>query len=218
VTNGVVVRSQSLMSKAVDALVRIARLQSRISKAVEALGRTDISDLEAVEVFVNTTILQKLSPVLIVDEANSILWADDRSGATKSSLASIVALTKQQRQFDLIMASWDYTFPNMLEKNGVNLNDISDIFFETDMPPKSMWELLVTKKDNSTGTSKLVIGMGANLAFLLIDSYGGHFMNIEESVYKLLQTKEMFAAADMLLPMSNDIKKCIYSYGNTTQI
>jgi hypothetical protein len=77
------------------------------------------------------------------------------------------------------MASWDYTFLYMLEKNGVNLNDISDIFFATDIPPKSMWEILVTKVDNSTGTSKPVIGMGANLAFLLIDSYGGHFLNIE---------------------------------------
>jgi hypothetical protein len=28
----------------------------------------------------------------------------------------------------------------------------------------------------------------------------------------------LFAAADMLLPMSNDIKNCIDSYGNTTQI
>jgi hypothetical protein len=53
---------------------------------------------------------------------------------------------------------------------------------------------------------------------MLIDSYGGHFLDMQNSVQKLLVEKEMFSAMDGLSPISNDIKKCMNQYGNTTQI
>jgi hypothetical protein len=81
---------------------------------------------------------------------------------------------------DVILASSDYAYPYLLENNGLNLNEITAILFAGEVPPKSMWELLVTKKNGST--NKHVIGMGKNLARLLIASYGGHILRISQAL------------------------------------
>jgi hypothetical protein len=70
-----------------------------------------------------------------------------------------------------------------------------------------MWELLVTKKVEST--NETVIGMGENLAHLLIASYGGHFFHMTESL-DLLMTKKEFFSLDMVLnPLTNNITKVL---------
>jgi hypothetical protein len=156
--------------------------------------------------------------VLIIDEANNALGVGEGASATNSTLATIVSLTKQQKRLEVIMARSEYGFLYLLERNGLNLNDISDILFTGEIPPKLMCELLVTKVDNTTGCPKPVIGMGANLTGMLIDSYGGHFLCIQIFLEKVLVEKEMFSAIDSLSTISNDIKECIDRYANKTQM
>lgn len=187
-------------------------------EVIAALGRQGITDSEAIQVFVNDAVRQEKSPVLIIDEANNALGVGKGASATNNTLATIVSLTKQQNLLEVIMASPEYGFPYKLERNGLNRKDISGILFAGEIPPKSMWELLVTKVDNTTGTSKPVIGMGENLARMLIDSHGGHFLDMQNAVENLLVKKEFFSAVDSFNSISNGIKKCMRQYGNTTQI
>jgi hypothetical protein len=202
-----------------NVLQKSAPVASLLFEAIlGALSEEDITDSAALEIFVDTSVLKNKFPVLIIDEANKVLGVGEGASATNNTLATIVALTKQQSRLEVIMASSEYGFPYLLERNGLNQNDITDILFAGEIPPKSMWELLVTKVDNTTGTSKPVIGMGENLARMLIDSYGGHFLDMQNSVEKLLVKKEVFSAIDGLSPISNDIIECIDCYGNTTQI
>lgn len=65
------------------------------------------------------------------------------------------------------MASSEYAYPYLLEDNGLNLNDISDVLFAGQVPPKLMWELLVTK-NIAEKSEKPLIGIGENLTRPLI--------------------------------------------------
>ena len=66
-----------------------------------------------------------------------------------------------------------------------------------------MWELLVTKTDEKT--NKPVIGMGENLARLLIAGYGGHFLRMIEALILLKLKKENFSLVNGLNPISQSI-------------
>jgi hypothetical protein len=83
-------------------------------------------------------------------------------------LQSIVRLTKQTNRLTVIMASSEYGYPYKLvgekDEHQFNVADILSMLFVGEIPPWSMWGLLAT------------IGMGENLASLLIASYGGHFL------------------------------------------
>jgi hypothetical protein len=79
------------------------------------------------------------------------------------------------------LASSEYGYPYKLvgkdqENLQFNLNDLNSLLFAGKIPPKSMWELLVTKTKTDNQNGEKVIGMGENLARLLISSYGGHFL------------------------------------------
>lgn len=102
------------------------------------------------------------------------------------------------------MASYEYAYPYVLEDNGLNLNDILDVLFAGEVPTKSMWELLVTKKI-AEKSEKPLTGIGENLARPLIASYGGHFLRILNAVCKLEDQKEYFSADMRLNPISENI-------------
>jgi hypothetical protein len=69
------------------------------------------------------------------------------------------------------MASSEYACPYVLERTGINLNDISAFLFAGEINPTSMWELLVATKKKIGSSNHLVVGMRENLAHLLIASY-----------------------------------------------
>jgi hypothetical protein len=150
---------------------------------------------------------QKKHPILIIDEANEVLGLGEGQRATSSILKQIVQCTKESKTLDVIMASSEYAYPYLLEKNGLNLNDITKVLFVGEIPPHSMWELLVTKKFGKT--NKPVIGMGENLAELLIASYGGHFLRMTRALELLLTEKEFFTIDMALNPISNNITKVL---------
>jgi hypothetical protein len=112
--------------------------------------------------------------VLVIDEANKVLGLGEGQGATSSILSQMVRLTKQSKELDVIMASSEYSYPYLLERGGLNKNDISAILFACEIPPKSIWELVVKKKNGDS--DQPVIGISKNLAHLLITCYGGHVL------------------------------------------
>jgi hypothetical protein len=136
-------------------------------------SRENIPPNEMLNGFVQAAKEMNQYPVLIIDEANRVLGLGGEIRDSSKTLDKMVALTKQRKEMTVIMASTDYTYPYVLQANGLNLDDISRICFAGEIPPKSMWDLLVTKT-NSGGDK--VIGMGENLASVLIASYGGHFL------------------------------------------
>jgi hypothetical protein len=78
-----------------------------------------------------------------------------------------VQTKKKSRELEVIMASSEYAYPYVLERNGLNRNDITAVLFAGEIPPKSMWELFFTKKEKNGSSNQPVIGMGENLAHLL---------------------------------------------------
>ena len=73
-------------------------------------------------------------------------------------LSQIVQLIKQSSKMQVIMASSEYDYPHLLKRNGLNLPDITTVMFAGEIPPKSMWHLLVTKEKRDGGDP--VIGYG----------------------------------------------------------
>jgi hypothetical protein len=167
----------------------------------------NVSDKFVLKSFISLAKSQGKHPVLIIDEANKVLGLGEGQQATSSSLDQIVKSTKQSRQLEVIMASSEYSYPYLLEDNGLNMNDIKAILFAGEIPPKSMWELLVTKKIGKTNMP--VIGMGENLAHLLIASYGGHVLCISSALDQLTTKKEHFMIADALNPISENITEVL---------
>jgi hypothetical protein len=154
----------------------------------------EVSDDSAVALqsFVDLAIARRKRPVLIIDEADKVLGLGEGQGATSSVLSQIVMLTKQSMELDVIMASSEYAYPYLLEDCGLNLNDISAILFAGEIPPKSTWELLVTKKKENGNINQPAIGMGKNLAYLLIASYGGHFLRMSSAPFFLDNKETIF--------------------------
>jgi hypothetical protein len=166
----------------------------------------------ALQSFVNFGHKINKHPVLIIDEANLIIGKDNDHVAITSTLATMVKLTKQSNNLTVILASSEYGYPYKLvgkdeEKPQFNLIDLTSILFAGEIPPKSMWDLLVTKTKTGSHSEK-VIGMGENLASLLIASYGGHFLQLSLAVESLNAYKEQFAVADGLNPISAGIVAC----------
>jgi hypothetical protein len=177
----------------------------------EIIEGKKLSEAEALMTFVQFAKLRGKHPVLIIDEANKVLGLGDGVTASSSTLDAIVRLTKESKEMDVIMASSEYGYPYLLEDNGLNLNDISQVLFAGEIPPKSIWELLVTKESEQKA-GKPLIGMGENLARLLIASYGGHFLRIFSAVRMLRDKKEFFSADMCLNPISENITLVMESF------
>jgi hypothetical protein len=188
----------------------LSRFDTFFDKLIESRA---LSDVQVLEKFIALAEILGKRPVLIIDEANKVLGLGEGQRATSSILDQIVMCTKELRKLQVIMASSEYAYPYLLEDNGLNLNDIKSVLFAGEIPPKSMWELLVTKKIRST--NKAVIGMGENLARLLIASYGGHFLYMSDSLSNLMTNKELFAIAMELNPISKSITAVLEMYPRT---
>ena len=123
-----------------------AELVDVFIEAIDMFIKTDPSAPQTLRSFVQLAEALKRKPVLIIDEANKVLGLGEGQNASSSTLDQIVQLTKQSSKMKVIMASSEFGYPYLLERNGLNLNDISKILFAGEIPPWSMWDLLVTKK------------------------------------------------------------------------
>ena len=105
--------------------------------------------------------------------------------------------------------SSEYGYPYLLERNGLNLRDIGQVIFAGEIPPESMWDLLVTKQRE---VGYPVIGMGEHLASLLIAGYGGHFLSTTEAIRLLWALKHDMRIRAALDGISPNIKKVLKLY------
>jgi len=114
---------------------------------------SDVLSSSTLEIMVQYAAKQGKKPVLVVDQANALLDLGYGANARPSTLSALVSLTKQQGLMHVIMASTDYMYPYKLERNGLNLADISGMLFAGEILPKSMWHLLTTKMTGGSGGS-----------------------------------------------------------------
>ena len=188
----------------------VEKLIKNVSDTLDkAIKSGEVSEKDALQSFVDLAKRLGYRPVLIIDEANKVLGLCDGPTGTSQTLDTIVALTKQSGKLDVVMASSEYAYPYLLEENGLNLNDISEVLFAGEVPPHSMWELLVTKKGSG---GKPLIGMGKNLVELLIASYGGHFLRIKQAVSSLVMKKEKQSVDMSLNPIAANITRALKKY------
>jgi archaellum biogenesis ATPase FlaH len=180
--------------------------------------RENITSSQALESFVVHAESLLRHPVLIVDEANLVLGRDDGIGedASSDTLNTIVRLTKQSNRLTVILASSEYGYPYKLEgkEKSFNLNDIRSMLFAGEIPPCSMWDLLVRKTTMDDKAN--VIGMGENLASVLITSYGGHLLRLSSAFWRLKSKKENFSVADELNQITEGMYECFRKYPTRT--
>jgi hypothetical protein len=110
---------------------------------------------------------------IIFDEANKYFTAE-----SLPLLDCLTALTKQNRKLAVVMATSDYGFPFSLNKIGYNRNHISQSMVLGDVSPCDMLCLLSSW------------GVRPNLAYLLVEVYGGHVLQISRAVVDLHRNKE----------------------------
>ena len=110
---------------------------------------------------------------IIFDEANKYFTAE-----SLPLLDCLTALTKQNRKLAVVMATSDYGFPFSLNKIGYNRNHISQSLVLSDVSPGDMLRLLSSW------------GVRPSLAYLLVDIYGGHILQISRALVDLHLYKE----------------------------
>ena len=116
-------------------------------------------------------------PCLFVDEANIVFAVkkqEDKKEA-KRILAMFTALTKQQRQLNVLLASSEHAYPFHLRQGlDFNLFNIGETVFAGEVPPVSMRKLLVNHW-----------GMGEGLAGHCLATYGGHVWQTSRAISRL---------------------------------
>jgi hypothetical protein len=121
-------------------------------------------------------LILKLIPNLegiIFDEANEFFSAE-----SLPLLKCLTSLTKQDRKLSVIMATSDYGFPFTLDKIGYNRNHILKSLVLSDVSPSDTLRLLSSW------------GVRQSLAYLLVEVYGGHLLQISRALVVLHRYKE----------------------------
>ena len=110
---------------------------------------------------------------IIFDEANKYFTAE-----SLPLLDCLTALTKQNRKLAVVMATSDYGFTFSLNKIGYNRNHISQSLVLSDVSPGDMLRLLSSW------------GVRPSLAYLLVEIYGGHILQISRALVDLHHKKD----------------------------
>jgi hypothetical protein len=131
---------------------------------------------------------------IVFDEAN--LYFNDES---LPFLNCLTALTKQNKEIFVIMATSDYGLPFTLSKIGYNVNHFSTILVMSDVSPTDMLLLLETW------------GVRPALAYLLVDIYGGHILQIARALKDLdIRKEDTEYSYSFISGIGNQIVACRY--------
>jgi hypothetical protein len=101
---------------------------------------------ELLQIFVDLAQSNNAYPVVIIDEANVVLGRGKND--SEIILQDLVARTKQKRELPLILASSEHAYPYQLEREGLNLLDVTRVIFAGEIPPSDMWKRLVILTGN----------------------------------------------------------------------
>eukprot|EP01038_Epipyxis_sp_PR26KG_P006413 gene6413-8829_t len=126
-----------------------------------------------------TIIFQLISSIdppiegIIFDEANVYFTKD-----SLPFLNCLTAFTKEDRKLSVIMATSDYGFPFTLSNIGYNRNHVKQSLVLSDVSPRDTLALLTRW------------GVRPKLAYLLVDMYGGHILQISRALNDLCNEQE----------------------------
>eukprot|EP01038_Epipyxis_sp_PR26KG_P009503 gene9503-12802_t len=126
-----------------------------------------------------TTIFQLISSIdppiegIIFDEANLYFTKD-----SLPFLNCLIAFTKQDQKLSVIMATSDYGFPFTLSNIGYNRNHVKQSLVLSDVSPQNTLALLTSW------------GVRPKLAYLLVEVYGGHILQISRALNDLGNKQE----------------------------
>jgi hypothetical protein len=149
----------------------LSEILNKIVKVVDKSPHKNVASLEFIlELRTN---LQSPIECIIFDEANKYFTAE-----SLPLLDYLTALTKQNRQLAVIMATSDYGFPFALENIGYNTFHISKSLVLSDVSPCETLRLLSSW------------GVRPKLAYLLVEIYGGHILQISRALVDLHHNKE----------------------------
>ena len=130
---------------------------------------------------------------IIFDEANEYFTPE-----SLPLLKCLTALTKQDRSLSVIMATADYGFPFTLDKIGYNRNHISQSLVLSDVSPSDTLRLLSSW------------GVRPSLAYLLVEVYGGHILQISRALAVLHHKKDNAEIKESFIEkLSDQITACI---------
>jgi hypothetical protein len=190
-----------------------SRIKKALQPIIDALFRnltTAELQLELLQNFVDLAKRKNAYPVVIIDEANVVLGRGGNE--TEIILRDFVARTKQKKELSLILTSSEHGYPYQLELEGLNLQDVTEVIFAGEIPPRDMWKLLVNatyEQGNNKGDT--IIGMGPRLAELCLAAYGGHFLRVKNAVAKLCRQESRFKASSLLPVLRANIIECLDS-------
>ena len=143
-------------------------------KIMEVVTKSPDLALDSLEAILELmSILQTPIEGIIFDEANEYFTAE-----SLPLLKCLTSLTKQDRSLSVIMATSDYGFPFALNELGYNKNHISISLVLSDVSPSDTLHLLSSW------------GVRPSLAYLLVDIYGGHILQISRALVDLHLYKE----------------------------
>ena len=130
---------------------------------------------------------------IIFDEANKYFTAE-----SLPLLDCLTSLTKQDRSLSVIMATSDYGFPFSLDKIGYNRNHILKSLVLSDVSPSDTLRLLSSW------------GVRPSLAYLLVEVYGGHILQISQALVVLHGDKDNAEIKESFIEkLSDQIIACI---------
>jgi hypothetical protein len=169
------------------------------------------TQLALLQIFVQLANSKNAYPLVIIDEANIVLGRGKNE--TEIILQDFVKRTKQNKELSLILASTDHAYPYQLEREGLNLQDVTRVIFAGEIPPSDMWKLLVNATyEQGDNTGDIIIGMGPRLAGLCLAAYGGHFLTVENAIARLCQEESEFKASSLLPVLTANIIECLDSH------
>ena len=157
-----------------DGIQQLKIIPDILIKILEVVTKSPDKSLDSLE-----AILELMSSLdtpiegIIFDEANEYFTAE-----SLPLLKCLTALTKQNRKLAVVMATSDYGFPFSLNKIGYNRNHISQSLVLSDVSPGDMLRLLSSW------------GVRPSLAYLLVEIYGGHILQISRALVDLYRNKD----------------------------
>jgi hypothetical protein len=130
---------------------------------------------------------------IIFDEANEYFIPE-----SLPLLKCLTAFTKQDRTLSVIMVTSDYGFAFSLNKIGYNRNHISQSLVLSDVSPSDTLRLLSTW------------GVRPSLAYLLVEVYGGHILQMSRALVDLCHNKEEAKISSSFISgLSSQLAICI---------
>ena len=157
-----------------DSIQQSKIIPDMLIKIIEVVTKSPEKTLDSLEAILELmSTLQTPIEGIIFDEANEYFIPE-----SLPLLYCLTSLTKQDRNLSVIMATADYGFPFTLDKIGYNRNHISKLLVLSDVSPSDTLRLMSSW------------GVRSSLAYLLVEVYGGHILQISRALVVLHRCKE----------------------------